>query len=782
MSHQDSRVTSDPNCTSDGGQSPGVRYRAGLGANRQAVLAAMRKIEGIVGEAARIMPEGWGGGALGHLSELRERLAEPFRVGVIGEFRAGKSSVVNALLGAEVAPVSEFECTFATQSFAYGDVPEATLEMSDGSTERTTPQEAWSRLAALAEEGEDGGITHAHVALPAPILDGIEIWDSPGLSGSDRNDELAREFVGRLDAAIWVFNQQYIGQAALVSVLGGLRQRGKLVVGVVNKCEAIGTADFARLTDAIGRAYSGAEFAAIVPFSARLALRPDPMRPTDPDLAVADDGNMSILLAQIRSAIVADVDRLSATAAAGDVRAIAHALRDDLDHEVLQAKRLQHLYTSQRDQMTGMLKDRMASLGGELEHGLIASVRAQLAVDAQTAVGQAPVALLKDDRGFARIAAQVVTDQRVEALLDEYFASQVPTIKETLRALAIDGDQALTAKLTPLECSNAIPAPGDVDVSVATSPSFSMAPVAAAATTGAALSLMALTMPGPHWPFVIAGTVAAYIGGYMYTTMKGTESDSDIRARRLDQIGQAIAEVFTGPRLSALMSTLRTALISIVDKFTIWYDDYLTQSVLSGVSPSQIEARVAALTAARYQMETVLTSIAATGANLPAAPTGLTKGLIRAGQRTPAFELLQTVLSQSSEMVSILDGAFSVGDLRMLLEVADRATIRIVAWQQPLSGAGQAFRAALAELQTKRSGAVSAIAPLLVEQSGPALPACAWVFVPGRAYSFSASLGEVLAASADIDFQAYEDDGTRYDRDFMRWWKGEVKGYTAIKV
>jgi hypothetical protein len=118
----------------------------------------------------------------------------------------------------------------------------------------------------------------------------------------------------------------------------------------------------------------------------------------------------------------------------------------------------------------------------------------------------------------------------------------------------------------------------------------------------------------------------------------------------------------------------------------------------------------------------------------------------------------------------------------MLLEVADRATIRIVAWQQPLSGAGQAFRAALAELQTKRSGAVSAIAPLLVEQSGPALPACAWVFVPGRAYSFSASLGEVLAASADIDFQAYEDDGTRYDRDFMRWWKGEVKGYTAIKV
>ena len=45
------------------------------------------------------------------LAEARSRLQEPLRVAIAGRIKAGKSTLLNALVGEELAPTDASECT-----------------------------------------------------------------------------------------------------------------------------------------------------------------------------------------------------------------------------------------------------------------------------------------------------------------------------------------------------------------------------------------------------------------------------------------------------------------------------------------------------------------------------------------------------------------------------------------------------------------------------------------------------------------------------------------------
>jgi len=68
------------------------------------------------------------------LAALEQRLREPVRVAVVGRVKAGKSTMVNALLGQRVAPTEVGECTKVVTWYRYGHPQRAEVRRKDGTS------------------------------------------------------------------------------------------------------------------------------------------------------------------------------------------------------------------------------------------------------------------------------------------------------------------------------------------------------------------------------------------------------------------------------------------------------------------------------------------------------------------------------------------------------------------------------------------------------------------------------------------------------------------------
>lgn len=112
-------------------------------------------------------------------AELLTHVADPFLMVVVGEVKTGKSSLLNALLGAEVSAVAPDPCTDRIRIIA---------------------REATRDLPA-----RDSLVTR--VAIDHPMLDGIALVDTPGVDSIiDRHQEITEHFIPRADLVLFAFS------------------------------------------------------------------------------------------------------------------------------------------------------------------------------------------------------------------------------------------------------------------------------------------------------------------------------------------------------------------------------------------------------------------------------------------------------------------------------------------------------------------------------------------------------------------------------------------------
>lgn len=145
------------------------------------------------------------------LRAARERLAEPLRVAVAGRVKAGKSTLVNAMVGELVAPTDARECTKVVTWYR------------DGTTYRVEGVEATGSRAPLRFDRSDGGLTIdlgdrtpadlecIEVTWPSPLLREVVLVDTPGVDSVDvdvsaRTEEFVRrdERPAATDAVIYL--------------------------------------------------------------------------------------------------------------------------------------------------------------------------------------------------------------------------------------------------------------------------------------------------------------------------------------------------------------------------------------------------------------------------------------------------------------------------------------------------------------------------------------------------------------------------------------------------
>jgi hypothetical protein len=136
------------------------------------------------------------------LLQTQSRLRDPeVRVVVVGEFKQGKSKLINALVNAPVCPIDDDVATSVPTSVSYGTEPAASVLVrpedgtaAPGAEFQRRPIDFEELAAYVSELGNPGNEKHllgAEVVLPREILKGgLRLIDSPGVGNLDSSKAL----------------------------------------------------------------------------------------------------------------------------------------------------------------------------------------------------------------------------------------------------------------------------------------------------------------------------------------------------------------------------------------------------------------------------------------------------------------------------------------------------------------------------------------------------------------------------------------------------------------
>lgn len=166
---------------------------------------------------------------------------ERFHLVVLGEFNHGKTTFVNALLGASVLPMGVTPTTAVIHCIRYDDRKKAEAFAEDGShkpvpMERLTDYEVEG--TALAEQ-----VQHIDVFYPAPFLKaGVVLVDTPGVNDlNEARAEITYGYIPRSDAILFLLDAGQIlkeSERQFVATKLLAQSRDK-VIFVVNKMDLL---------------------------------------------------------------------------------------------------------------------------------------------------------------------------------------------------------------------------------------------------------------------------------------------------------------------------------------------------------------------------------------------------------------------------------------------------------------------------------------------------------------------------------------------------------------
>ncbi len=215
--------------------------------------------------------------AMSSIASLARERVRPVRLAIVGEFNAGKSTFINALVGADVAPTGVLPTTATLHLLRYGPDPIARIALAnvegDAPKERIVPS---ADLRAALKSIDPSNVERVEILQPIAFLTRVEILDTPGFNAPDeRHTRAARAAFDDADVLVWLLDASQPLKQSERAILDDAKAHAIPVQMLVNKADRLKPDQIEAVLALVRGALDETKIASLAPpiaLSARLAL------------------------------------------------------------------------------------------------------------------------------------------------------------------------------------------------------------------------------------------------------------------------------------------------------------------------------------------------------------------------------------------------------------------------------------------------------------------------------------------------------------------------------
>ncbi len=179
--------------------------------------------------------------ACGHpCAEIREKLeTNSFNLMVVGQFKRGKTHLINALMGADLLPVSVVPLTSIVTIMTFGEQVGIRVFLNDGSVREIGAEELQNYVTETGNPGNEKNVREVVVTYPSDYLkDGVRLMDTPGVGSVFlHNTDVAYRYLPQSDAALFLLSVDQPVSRAELDFLADVRQYADRIFFLLNKID-----------------------------------------------------------------------------------------------------------------------------------------------------------------------------------------------------------------------------------------------------------------------------------------------------------------------------------------------------------------------------------------------------------------------------------------------------------------------------------------------------------------------------------------------------------------
>lgn len=168
----------------------------------------------------------------------------------VGRFSAGKSSLINSLLGTAALPTARMETTAALTRISYSAKPVAAVTFKDGTAQQINIDDVADLRHGNLEEKEEN-IAAIELGMPSPLLEtGLDIVDTPGMDTIINNHVKLAQYI-MAESVIVVYVISGAPTDFDMGAIRNLQGNGTGVIVVRTHMDAIGMKNEESFIDAV---------------------------------------------------------------------------------------------------------------------------------------------------------------------------------------------------------------------------------------------------------------------------------------------------------------------------------------------------------------------------------------------------------------------------------------------------------------------------------------------------------------------------------------------------